>query len=215
MVEQATRPETTSPAAELPRLKMTYEEFQDWYTEGRRGEWVDGEVIQFVAPKTIHLRISIFLASLISMFARDHGLGEVLQTPELRLRDGRSFREPDLAFVSTANAGRITADGIRGPADLVVELVSDDSVRRDRKEKFDEYLAAGAPEYWVIDPRPLRRTFVAYTLTDEGFYDPISPDAAGWLNSVVIPGLGIAPSWFWEVPLADPRDKLAEIESAR
>lgn len=215
MVQQVTRPETPSPGAEPERLKMSYEEFQDWYTEGRRGEWVDGEVIPFVAPKTIHLRLSTFLASLISMYARDHQLGEVLQTPEMRLRDGRSYREPDLAFVSTANSGRITADGIDGPSDFVVELISDDSVRRDRKEKFDEYAAAGVREYWVIDPRPLRKTLVAYSLTDEGYYDPIAPDGTGRVASVVIPGLWIDPAWLWEKPLADPRDKLAEIESAR
>ena len=209
---------TTDPSAQQTppeRLRMSFDEFQDWYGEGRRGEWVDGEVIPFLAPKTIHLRISRFLTVLIDMYATDQGLGEVLPTPELRLRAGRSYREPDLAFVAAAHASRVTADGIDGPADLVIELVSEDSVRRDRREKFAEYEAAGIQEYWVVDPRPLRKTFIAYALTDEGYYDPIQPDPTGRVVSAVLPGMWIDPSWLWEEPLPDPRDKLAEIRSMR
>lgn len=40
-----------------------------------------------------------------------------------------------------------------GPADLVVGIVSPDSVGRDRGEKFYEYAQGGVPEYWLIDPQ--------------------------------------------------------------
>ena len=215
MVQQLTRDPRITEQVDVPtRLTMTFEEFRDWYTEGRRGEWVDGEVIPFVAPKTIHQRLSIFLAWLLSVYVRDHGLGEVLPGPEMRLRDGGSYREPDIAFVATAHAGRISADGIDGPADLVIEIVSDDSVRRDRKHKFDEYEAAGVREYWVVDPRPNRRFVLAYHLNDEGFYDLIPSIAVSRIRSTILPGLWIDSSWLWQEPLPDPRAKLAEITSA-
>ena len=51
-----------------------------------------------------------------------------------------------------------------GPADLVIEVISDDSVTRDRVEKFDEYLEAGVREYWVIDPRPGQQRALFYVL---------------------------------------------------
>ncbi len=44
-----------------------------------------------------------------------------------------------------------------GMADLVIEVVSDDSVARDRADKFYEYQTAGIQEYWIIDPHPIRK----------------------------------------------------------
>jgi Uma2 family endonuclease len=37
--------------------------------------------------------------------------------------------------------------------DLVIEVVSASSARRDYEEKPEEYLAIGVHEYWIIDPR--------------------------------------------------------------
>ena len=201
MVQQMAPPiaadrEATQEATDEP-LRMTLEEFQVWYTEGRRGEWVDGEVIEFVAPKTMHQEISVFLSTLLRFFVDTRGLGRVLPQPEMRLRHGGSYREPDLVFVAAENADRITAEGVNGPGDLVVEIVSDDSVRRDRKQKFDEYAEAGVREYWVIDPRPLRRTVMVYALSDEGLFDPIVPNERGEIRSVVVPGFWVQPTWLW------------------
>jgi len=179
--------------ADTERLTMTYEEFQDWYTEGRRGEWVDGEVIRFMAPKTVHQEISGFLSTLIRYFVDVRGLGRLLAQPEMRLRDGGSCREPDLVFVAVENAARITTNGIDGPGDLVIEIISEDSVRRDRKQKFEEYADAGVREYWVIDPRPLRQSVLTYVLNDEGLFDQTGPNHEGEISSVVVPGFWINP----------------------
>lgn len=215
MAQRTTAPTIDQPPPEPQRLRMTYEEFQDWYTEGRRGEWVDGEVIPFVAPKTVHQQLAWFLGSLIGIFGQSRNLGVLLPQPEMRLLDGGSYREPDLAFVSSANAARITADGIDGPADLVIEIVSEDSVRRDRKEKFDEYEAAGVREYWVIDPRPLRQTVYAYVLGDEGFFNPIGTNASGEISSVVLPCFWIDPTWLWQNPTPNVAETLRTIEAGR
>jgi Uma2 family endonuclease len=39
-----------------------------------------------------------------------------------------------------------------GAADIVIELVSPESVHRDYGEKLYEYEQAGVPGYWIIDP---------------------------------------------------------------
>ncbi len=200
MVQQATRSETADDAAQGERLEMTYEEFQDWYTEGRRGEWVDGEVIQFVAPNTNHQDIGGFLYALLRLYVEDRDLGQVFQPIEMRLREGRSYREPDLVFVATSSLDRVTKDGLAGPADLVVEIVSDDSVSRDRKEKFSEYADAGVREYWVIDPRPFRQSFFIYVLSDEAVFEQTLPRPDGLVPSTVIPSLSINPAWLWTEP---------------
>ena len=198
------------------RLEMSVEEFKRWYDReaGRRGEWVDGEVIVFLAPKTIHQQISAFLTVVLSMYVGERGMGQILPGPEMRLRNDQSYREPDLLFIATENLGRLDADGLKGPADLVIEIVSDDSVRRDRQDKHDEYEVAGVPEYWVIDPRPLRRTFDAYALSQAGEYAEIAPDGLGRVHSRVIPGLWVDPAWLWSEPIQSAPAALKLIAAA-
>lgn len=76
------------------------------------------------------------------------------------------------------------------------------------EEKHAEYEAAGVPEYWVIDPRPLRRTFDAYTLSQAGEYEEIAPDELGRIRSVAIPGLWVDPAWLWSDPMQSARAAL-------
>ncbi len=62
-----------------------------------------------------------------------------------------SERHPDLAIYMTAPpAGDSTAWEIWIP-EIVIEIVSPDSIRRDHEEKPDEYLQFGVKEYWIID----------------------------------------------------------------
>jgi hypothetical protein len=62
-------------------------------------------------------------------------------------------REPDVVVVLPAKAHLVRETFVDGPPDLVVEVVSDDSVERDYETKRAEYAAAGIPEYWIVDPR--------------------------------------------------------------
>jgi Uma2 family endonuclease len=50
-------------------------------------------------------------------------------------------------------------------ADLVMEVVSDDPVSRERdlEEKRKAYAAAGIPEYWIVDPQERRITVLKRT----------------------------------------------------
>ena len=50
--------------------------------------------------------------------------------------------------MATEHLDRLTDSHLSGPADLAVEIVSPDSLGRDRGDKFAEYGAAGIPEYW-------------------------------------------------------------------
>jgi len=70
----------------------------------------------------------------------------------VRLAPGR-FREPDVAYLSSARAHDKGEDFWTG-ADLVTEIVSggaEDKVR-DHVVKRREYAEAGIPEYWIVDP---------------------------------------------------------------
>lgn len=189
--------------------KMSFEEFMTSY-EGSWAEWVDGKVIEMTPPGVPHQDLSMFLAKLIGLFVEVRKLGKVLAAPALMRIPGMDRgREPDLLFVSTAHADRFTSTHLNGPADLVVEIISPESLGRDRGEKFVEYEAAGIPEYWLIDPERKRAEF--YRLDANGHYHDAGVDGEGRYHSQVLAGLWVEPVWFWQEPLPPVLDLLREI----
>lgn len=207
----AQQPSDVAAAGER-RLKMSYDEFLAWEEEGVHAEWVDGEVIVFMPPNDRHQVVVGFFYTLVFWFAKAFNLGEVRIAPyEMRAILGGSAREPDLVFVTAAHRDRITAQRLAGPADLIVEVVSPESVARDRAEKFYEYEEAGIPEYLILDPRAGKERIDFYRLTEAGKYLAVLPDAEGRYHSAVLPGFWFDPKWLWQEPIPDPLFTLAEI----
>jgi Uma2 family endonuclease len=196
-----------------PQRTMTYEEFRAWATEEVRAEWVDGEVIELIPPSLRHQALLMFLSTLINIYVLERNLGLVLSAPfEVKLRGGRSYREPDLIFVATDHLDRFDDQRLDGPADLVIEIISADSVTRDRRDKLAEYAASGIPEYWIVDPRPDNPVLTGHSLRDDGYYRTIPADNAGRLFSTVLPGFYLHPRWLSVDPLPNPLALLAEID---
>lgn len=194
------------------RLRMSYDEWLAWdVAEGSMSEWVDGEVIVFMPPKIVHQRLLVWLSALLGLFVRHASVGELLIAPvEMRLAERRSSREPDILVVLNAHLDRVTEDRIDGPADLVIEIVSDDSVTRDRRDKLAEYEAAGIPEYWILDPRPGQQRSDFFQLV-EGRYQAMPLDERGRYQSRGLPGFWLDPTWLWDDPRPSPMQLLERI----
>jgi len=210
----ATILEKTETATQPPVLKMTYEEFLDWADEDTYAEWVDGE-IELMSPASVeHQDISGFLAALLRFYAEDSNAGKVLAAPfQMKLPASvRRGREPDLLFVLQENVPRLRRNFLDGPADFVIEIVSPESVLRDRGEKYAEYEAGGVREYWIIDNLSQRADF--FVLDGEGRYQRATPDADGKYRSAVLPGFWINLNWLWQSPLPPVRLVLREWEAA-
>ena len=195
-----------------PPPRMTYEEYLAWAGEDLWSEWVEGEVIVFVSPLIGHQEVVQLLNMLVGLFVSLFRLGRVfpLRT-ELLILDGRASREPDLIFVAAANLHRVTDRRVEGSADLVVEVISDDSVTRDRCDKWQQYAAAGIPEYWLVDWRPGKHRAEFIQLGTDGVYERQDPDAGGRYHSSVLPGFWLDPTWLWQDPLPDPLALLGDI----
>jgi Uma2 family endonuclease len=195
------------------RLRMSYEEWLAWDgSSGRQTEWVGGEVIVFMPPKLAHQDLLLFLAELLVRFVRRRRLGRVFVAAiEMKLSSQKASREPDILFLATEHLHRVTPERIDGPADLAVEIVSDDSVTRDKRDKRAEYAAAGIPEYWILDPRPGRQRAEFLRLGPDGEYHEGPRDEAGHYHSAVLAGFWLDPAWLWQQPLPDPDDVLARV----
>jgi Uma2 family endonuclease len=184
----------------IPTGPMTEEEFVDWCREDVRAEWVDGKVILMSPASSRHELLLVWFSTLLQLYADNFQAGRVYG-PELQLRftkRRRSRRAPDIKFVAAEHLDRVQKNHIEGPADLVIEIVSRDSVARDWREKFAEYARAGVPEYWIVDP--LSEQMEAYRLGASGRFRRIRVQD-GRVNSTVLPGFWIKPEWLWQDPL--------------
>ncbi|MFZ5591640.1 MAG: Uma2 family endonuclease [Bacillota bacterium] len=74
--------------------------------------------------------------------------------------------QPDILVV--CDPDKIGRQCIKGAPDLVVEVLSANSVRRDRYEKFHLYEQAGVKEYWLVEPEA--RLLTVFKLGEDGLY---------------------------------------------
>lgn len=193
-------------------LHMTYEQFLDWADEDKHAEWINGEVVVQMPPKTRHQLLTSFLIKLIGTFVDLFQLGVVLPSPfEMKLGPDGPAREPDILFVARENRDRLNDVRLMGAADLVVEVISDESVARDRGDKFYDYQDAGVREYWIIDPRPGKERADFWVLNQTGRFIPMLPDKNGIYRSTVLTDFWVNVDWLLADELPEPLRCLAEI----
>ena len=201
---------TTQPTSPQPitTSPVSLEQFLHSHDEDLHAEWVDGEVIVKSPASQKHQDLADFLTTCVRLFTEAHRLGKAISAPfSMHLDVVSSVREPDLLFVATQHLDRLTDCHLDGPADLVVEIVSPDSLGRDRGDKFAEYEAAGIPEYWLIDP--IRQQAEFYTL-EHGRYHP-APLTDGAYHSTALPDFYLREDWLWQEPLPDVATVLREL----
>src|SRR5207248_3273061 len=79
-------------------------------------------------------------------------LGKVFIAPVDVVFDEENTAQPDLVFVAAANLSIIQRRAIFGAPDLLIEIISSSSVRRDRYDRKILFARFGVKEYWIGDP---------------------------------------------------------------
>jgi len=193
---ETTQLQTTAPTGDG---YVTFEEYLKQSSDTRICEWVDGEIITMPGASFEHQNINSFLIAIMRFFVDRNDLGVIVVSPlAMKLETQRRGREPDILFVAKERIHLIKKNYLDGAADLAIEIVSPESVGRDRGEKFVEYEAAGIREYWLIDPE--RRQVEFYRLNADGFYQLIDTPQ-GVFQSEVLPEFFLRVAWLWQEPL--------------
>lgn len=111
----------------------------------------DGELIMSPAPSFFHQRVVARFYKLLDAWVAGHGLGETGIAPIDMVLSPHRATQPDVLFISRERLS-IIRSSVMGAADLVAEVISPESRRRDRIDKRDLYEQHGVLEYWLIDP---------------------------------------------------------------
>lgn len=114
---------------------------------------VEGELIVSPAPAFWHQDISMRLSAAIHNHVVANDLGYVATAPVDVVLSPTDTPQPDIVFIAKLRRAIITDANIQGAPDLVVEIVSPTSDRRDRQTKFALYARFGVAHYWIVDPR--------------------------------------------------------------
>jgi len=176
-------------------LKLTYDDFVLFPDDGRRHELIDGEHYVTPSPNTRHQQISGDLFALIWTYLETHAIGRVFNAPFDVVFSQFDVVEPDILYLSNERAAEIiTPKHVRGAPDLVVEIASRGTRKRDETIKRRLYERAGVLEYWVVDPET--DVVRIYGRPPDGFDRAIelSREAGDVLTTTQLPGL--------ELPLA-------------
>jgi Uma2 family endonuclease len=132
--------------------KLTYEDYLLFPDDGKRHELIQGDHCMTPAPSTKHQRISRNLVTALWTFVRQRRLGEVFDAPCDVIFSDEDVVQPDVLFVSPAKAGIVTEDNLKGAPDLVVEILSNATRKKDEVTKRKLYERFGVNEYWIVDP---------------------------------------------------------------
>ena len=151
MSSELAAPPPAAPAP--PRRRRTYDELAAEVGETtQRGELWDGIYEIMSSPSFVHQLVTGRLFVALDAFTFAPGISarsviapfDMVLTPHLA-------PQPDVLFVRKDRRALIQGV-LRGPADLVMEVISPDRRARDRVDKRDLYAQHGIPEYWLIDP---------------------------------------------------------------
>lgn len=167
-----------------------YEDYRRLPDDGKRYEIIEGVLYVANAPSFDHQFAVGETFAYLRQFVREHQLGVVLTAPfEVHLSEISRPVQPDVFFVRKERQP-ISGDRLLvGAPDLIVEVISPNSIRLDRYIKFDTYERYGVAEYWLVDLK--WRGVEVYTLSN-GEYALLGQYAGNDLiESAVLVGMQI------------------------
>lgn len=153
--------------------KYTYADYLTW-SEEIRVELIAGKVSEMSpAPYSIHQIISGNIFAALFLFCKSKNYKVLVapfdvRFPEKGTEDHNitTVVQPDICVICDKN--KIDVRGCLGSPDLIVEIVSKSTQKKDLNDKFNLYESTGVKEYWIVFPA--EKYLSIYYLKD-GFYN--------------------------------------------
>jgi Uma2 family endonuclease len=162
--------------------------------------FIDSQIEIDMSPEELssHNTVKFDLYVDFGTLVRRHKLGRAYADGALLVNEIAGIAgEPDLMFCTwdtiqservifaSRRKGSARRIEVRGTPDLVAEIVSDSSVRKDTILLRKAYYEAGIPEYWLIDARGATVKFQILVRGRSG-YVAVKPDSDGYLRSRIL-----------------------------
>ena len=135
----------------------TYADYLTWRLQ-ERVELIKGWIYKMSpAPKRLHQKVETALSSKLFSFF-DKKICEVYQSPfDVRLtrkenddKEITTVVQPDICVICDPN--KLDDYGCIGAPDLIIEVLSPSTIKKDNYEKFNIYQENEVKEYWLVNP---------------------------------------------------------------
>jgi Uma2 family endonuclease len=136
---------------------ITYREFREMEfdeSDTFQYELLNGILMRKGSPTVQHQRIAGNIYFQLRIFLESYPVGEVFQAPLDVVLDEFNAPQPDVFFVGN-NKNDILDEKeqvVNGAPDIVIEILSPGTAKRDRITKKKIYERFSVPEFWVVDP---------------------------------------------------------------
>ena len=152
---------------------FTYGDYLKW-DDDERWELIDGVAYNMTpAPVRFHQQVSGELFFQLASYLRGSTCKVYTAPFDVRLPESdeadeatKTVVQPDISVI--CDPSKLDIRGCKGSPDLIVEVLSPATARKDVKEKFLRYERAGVREYWIADPAG--RTVTVYRLSEAGLF---------------------------------------------
>lgn len=135
---------------EIKENGLTYDDYAS-INDGNRYELAGGQLqLMSPAPSVTHQLISFEIQKKISQTCESDYI--ILYSPVDVILSPIEVRQPDLVLVHRNRINIISKRGVEGAPDLVIEILSPSTLKRDKIDKLKSYATYGIPEYWIVDP---------------------------------------------------------------
>jgi Uma2 family endonuclease len=182
------------------------EDFRRWmrsdeFPEHGRIDYVDGHIEVDMSPEDLfcHGTIKTEIEGVLYNCVKRHehlylftdctrvtcSAGGVSAEPDIVLLSEDAIESGHVKLVPKASGEKDRYTEIEGPPELIVEIVSDSSERKDKKQLPPAYFAGGVPEFWLVDARPKTLMFQIHDRSDDGFR-PVAADGEGFQRSAIL-----------------------------
>lgn len=131
---------------------MTYDDYLQLPDDGNRYEVIDGELVLNPSPTFRHQIILGNILIAFRLYFREHGGGVAVLAPLDVVLSPHQVYQPDVLVILDNRRSIITDRNVSGAPNLVIEVLSPGTRRRDLKQKRANYERYGVAEYWIVDP---------------------------------------------------------------
>jgi Uma2 family endonuclease len=148
----------------IERTKMSLAEFKLLPESLEHIELINGELVVSPVPVNSHQNL---LGDIYSYLKQIKPNGKVVLSPSDVYFANETVLQPDIFGVREGSKDcQIQDDDYwHGAPDLVVEVLSPATAKRDKTTKYELYQSNGVQEYWIADP--YNETLEAYTLENK------------------------------------------------
>ncbi len=172
----------------------SYANYLRWEFEERL-ELIKGKIFKMAAPTTLHQRVIGRIHGELYHFLKKQKC-EVLVSPfdvrfpERSIADEDVFTvlQPDICIV--CDTSKLELRGCLGAPDIVIEVLSPSTSKKDMVNKFNVYEQHKVKEYWIVEPT--EKCILKYVLNKDGLFIGDKPYRKnGQLTSSILPDFSL------------------------